>query len=152
MDHWLFFQMCFLTSIKHTISSWGHFGGWHSIIIKTSTRPFFLNGEKRSWEAQIVELRSPNYAKVGAKMIDLEGNKVVVPSENYSPSSKIYLISPLEVKKRRCWYAIYKWIDTSSYYGCKNDEDNILEKFERPVNKEMWDRALRKWQRIKSMR
>jgi hypothetical protein len=67
-----------------------------------------LNKEKGHLETSIIEIGSPNYAKVGAKMIDLEGNKVVVPSENYSPSSKIYLISPLEVKKRRCWYAIYK--------------------------------------------
>jgi hypothetical protein len=35
--------------------------------------------EKGHWEALIVELGSPNYAKVGAKMMDLEGNEVDVP-------------------------------------------------------------------------
>jgi hypothetical protein len=39
------------------------------------------------------------------------------------------LIIPLEVKKRRCRYVIYKRIDASSYYGYMNDEDDILEKF-----------------------
>jgi hypothetical protein len=39
-----------------------------------------LNGEKRSWEALIVELRSPNYAKVGAKMMEFEGREVEVLS------------------------------------------------------------------------
>jgi pre-mRNA-splicing factor ISY1 len=38
-----------------------------------------LNREKGHWEALIVELGSPNYAKVGAKMMDLEGNEVDVP-------------------------------------------------------------------------
>jgi hypothetical protein len=71
-----------------------------------------LNREKGHWEALIVELGSPNYAKVGAKMMDLEGNEVDVLGatnkglvtdtlglQNSSPSSKRYLISPLEVKK-----------------------------------------------------
>jgi pre-mRNA-splicing factor ISY1 len=83
-----------------------------------------LNRKKGHWEALIIELGSPNYAKVGAKMMDLEGNKVDVPVpstrdpvtdtlglQNSSPSSKEYSISPLEVKKRRCRYAIYKRID-----------------------------------------
>jgi pre-mRNA-splicing factor ISY1 len=38
-----------------------------------------LNREKGHWEALTVELGSPNYAKVGAKMMDLEGNEVDVP-------------------------------------------------------------------------
>jgi hypothetical protein len=53
--------------------------------------------------------------------------------QNSSPSSKRYSISPLEVKKRRCRYVIYKRIDTSSYYGYRNDEDGILEKVEWPT-------------------
>jgi len=32
------------------------------------------------WEALIIDLESPNYAKVWAKMTDLEGNKDDVPS------------------------------------------------------------------------
>jgi hypothetical protein len=38
-----------------------------------------LNREKGHWEAPIVELDNPNYAKVGAKMMNLEGNEVDVP-------------------------------------------------------------------------
>jgi pre-mRNA-splicing factor ISY1 len=109
-----------------------------------------LNKGKGHWEAPIVELGSPNYAKVGAKMMDLEGNEVDVPSAtgkgpgyryfgatNSSPSPKSYSISPLEVKKRRCRYVIYKQIDASSYYGYMNDEDNILEKVKWPMEEEM---------------
>jgi hypothetical protein len=39
-----------------------------------------LNREKGHWEALIVELYSPNYAKVRSKMMDLEGKEIDVPS------------------------------------------------------------------------
>jgi hypothetical protein len=35
--------------------------------------------KKGHWEALIIEHRSSNYAKVGAKTMDLEGNEVDVP-------------------------------------------------------------------------
>jgi hypothetical protein len=42
-------------------------------------------------EALIVELSGHNYAKVGAKMIELEGNKVDVPSAtNKGPSYRYF--------------------------------------------------------------
>jgi pre-mRNA-splicing factor ISY1 len=37
-----------------------------------------MNKAKGHWEAQIVDLGSLDFAKVGAKMTDLEGNKVDV--------------------------------------------------------------------------
>ena len=37
------------------------------------------NKEKGHWEASIEELGSPNYAKVGAKMMDLEEKEFDVP-------------------------------------------------------------------------
>jgi hypothetical protein len=40
-----------------------------------------LNKGKGHWEALIIELRSPNYAKVGAKMTNLEANKVDKPDD-----------------------------------------------------------------------
>jgi pre-mRNA-splicing factor ISY1 len=57
--------------------------------------------------------------------------------QNSSPSSKRYLIIPLEEKKRKCRHAIYKWIDTSTYYGYMNDDEGILEKVEMPTKEEM---------------
>jgi hypothetical protein len=54
------------------------------------------------------------------------------------------LISPLKSKKRRCIYVIYKRIDASSYYGYMNDDENILEKVEWPIEEEMQGKALRK--------
>jgi hypothetical protein len=72
--------------------------------------------KKGHWEAQIIELGGPNYAKVGAKMMNLEGNKVDVPCatwkgpnyryfglQNSSPTSKSYSISPPRPR-----YDIYK--------------------------------------------
>jgi hypothetical protein len=56
---------------------------------------------------------------------------------NYSPSSNIYSIIPLEARKRRCRYEIYKRIDVSLDYGYKNDENGILEKAKWPVEEEM---------------
>jgi hypothetical protein len=35
-----------------------------------------LNREKRHWKSPIIELGSPNYAKVGAKSMHLEGKEV----------------------------------------------------------------------------
>jgi hypothetical protein len=97
-------------------------------------------------------------------MTELEGNEFDVPistsmdpdyryfrATKSSPSSKIYSISPLEAKKRRCRYVIYKQIDTSSYYGYRYDKDGNLEKFEW-LTEEMRGRALRQWKRIDSMR
>jgi hypothetical protein len=64
---------------------------------------------------------------------------------NSSSSSKIYLISTLEVKKRRCRYAIYNRIEVNSYYGYRNEKDGILEKVKQSTKEEMQGRALRKW-------
>jgi pre-mRNA-splicing factor ISY1 len=55
------------------------------------------------------------------------------------------LIIFLEVKNKKCRYAIYKQIYASSYYGYRNDEDGILEKFKLLIEEEIPGRALRKW-------
>lgn len=120
--------------------------------------------EKGHWEARIVELGGPNYAKVGAKMMDLEGNEVDVPgatgkgpgyryfgAAKFLPGVKELFDKPPEAKKRRSRYEIYKRID-ASYYGYRDDEDGILEKVERPAEEEMRARALREWQRIESVK
>jgi hypothetical protein len=51
-----------------------------------------LNRAKGHWEALIVELCSPNYAKVGAKVTDLEGTKVDVTNDAIGkvPGSKYF--------------------------------------------------------------
>jgi pre-mRNA-splicing factor ISY1 len=69
----------------------------------------------------------------------------------FLPLLKEFSIIILKVKKRRCRYVIYKRIDTSSYYGYMNDEDDIFEKFKWTTEKEMQGGALRKRQRIESM-
>jgi hypothetical protein len=44
---------------------------------------------------------------------------------------------PPKANKRRPRYDIYKQID-ASYYGNRDDENDILEKVERPIEEEMW--------------
>jgi pre-mRNA-splicing factor ISY1 len=117
--------------------------------------------QKGHSETLIVELGGPNYAKVGAKMMDFEGNKVDVhgaTSKGFGyryfwamkilPDVKEIFNKPPKVKKRRCRYDIYKQIDATSYYGYRNYEDGILEKFEQPEEEKMQARALREWQMI----
>jgi hypothetical protein len=50
--------------------------------------------EKGHWEAPIVELDNPNYAKAGAKMMNLERNEVDVDVRifRHLGVSKIYLV------------------------------------------------------------
>jgi hypothetical protein len=85
--------------------------------------------KKGHWEALIIKLGSPNYDKVGAKMIDLEGNEVDVlgatnkglsyiyfEAVKFLPDFKEIFDKSLEEKKRRCRYTIYK----------KRDKDFIL--------------------------
>jgi pre-mRNA-splicing factor ISY1 len=58
---------------------------------------FLLIRSKGHWEAIIVELGRPNYFKVGAKMTNLEGNKVDVlgairkgPGYKYFGATKLF--------------------------------------------------------------
>jgi hypothetical protein len=57
---------------------------------------------------------------------------------------------PCREMKRRSMYVIYKQID-ASYYDDNDDENDILEKVEKLVEEEMRARALREWQRFKSI-
>jgi hypothetical protein len=47
-------------------------------------------------------------------------------------------------------YVIYKRIGVG-YYGNNNDQNDILEKVEGTTEEEMWAKALREWQSIKSI-
>jgi len=47
----------------------------------------------------------------------------------------------------RSRYAISKKID-ANYYGYKDYENDILEKVEQPVEKDMWVRVIREWKMI----
>jgi nucleoside-specific outer membrane channel protein Tsx len=49
-----------------------------------------------------------------------------------------------EEKNRNYLYDIYELID-ANYYGDNDDENDILEKVEHPVEEEIRDRALREW-------
>jgi hypothetical protein len=74
-----------------------------------------------------------------------------IPTTNFTIAVGKFLLSikelfdnPCEVKKRKSMYAIYKRID-AIYYGVRDEENNILEKIEWPMEEEMWVRALREW-------
>jgi hypothetical protein len=46
--------------------------------------------QKGHWEALIIEFDNPNYAKVGAKMIDLKENEVDFPDATDKGPDHIY--------------------------------------------------------------
>jgi hypothetical protein len=71
-------------------------------------------------------------------------------ARKFLPDVKYIFDKPHEENKRRYMYVIYKRID-ANYYGDGDDENGILEKFQWTTEEEMWARALREWQRIKSI-
>jgi len=72
-------------------------------------------------------------------------------AEKFLPDIKELFDKPLEEKKRRSRYEIiYKRIDID-YYGYRNDEDDIVDKFEWLTEEGMRVTTLREWQRIMSM-
>jgi pre-mRNA-splicing factor ISY1 len=68
----------------------------------------------------------------------------------FLPDIKELFDNPCETKKRMSMYEIYKRIDTN-YYGYKDDENDILEKFEWPAEEDMWSIAHKEWERINSI-
>ncbi|EXC35193.1 hypothetical protein L484_022747 [Morus notabilis] len=120
--------------------------------------------EKSHWERRIVELGGPNYTKHAAKMTDLEGNIVDVPNPSGRgpgyryfgaakklPGVRELFEKPLELRKRRTRYDIYKRID-ASYYGYRDDEDGILERLEGPAEEKMRAEAVAEWRRMEEIR
>jgi len=62
----------------------------------------------------------------------------------FLPDVKEIFNNSFEVKNMRSRYDIYKQID-ANYYRYRDDEDIILDKVKRPVEKETWAKALREW-------
>ncbi|TXG51149.1 hypothetical protein EZV62_023673 [Acer yangbiense] len=80
-------------------------------------------------------------------MTDLEGNIVDVPNPSgHGPGYRYFgavkkllgvrelFEKPLELRKRRMRYDIYKRID-ASYYRYRDEEDGVLEKVEHPARR-----------------
>ncbi|KAJ7566810.1 hypothetical protein O6H91_02G119700 [Diphasiastrum complanatum] len=118
--------------------------------------------EKGHWEARILELGGPNYAKIGPKITDAEGKEVDAASgkglgyryfgaAKQLPGVRELFEKPPELKKRRSRYEMYKRID-ADYYGYRDDEDGILEKLERVAEQEMRAKAISEWQRIEAVK
>lgn len=118
--------------------------------------------EKGHWEARILELGGPNYAKSAPKSTDAEGNEVEVASgkglgyryfgaTKQLPGVKELFEKPPELKKRRSRYEMYKRID-ADYYGYRDDEDGLLEKLEREAEREIRAHAVEEWQRIEAVK
>ena len=69
-------------------------------------------------------------------MLQPSSNQFTNVVGKFLPNVKEIFDNPHEVKKRRSMYVIYKWIDVI-YYGDKDDENNISEKFEYLAEEEM---------------
>jgi hypothetical protein len=62
----------------------------------------------------------------------------------FLPNVKDLFDNPCEVNNMRYMYSIYKHFDVN-YYGDNDDENNNLEKVEKPAKEEMWARVSREW-------
>lgn len=118
--------------------------------------------EKGHWEARILELGGPNYAKTAPKITDESGKEVDAASgkgmgykyfgaAKQLPGVKELFELPTEIKKKRNRYEMYKRIDMD-YYGFRDDEDGVLEKLERDAEKEMRAKAIEEWERIEAVK
>lgn len=118
--------------------------------------------EKGHWEARILELGGPNYAKMGSKVTDAEGKSFDTasgrgPGYRYFgaakqlPGVRELFEKPPEVKRRRSRYEMYKRID-ADYYGYRDEEDGILEKLEQEAEREIRSKCVQEWQRIEAVK
>ncbi|KAG0579358.1 hypothetical protein M758_4G094000 [Ceratodon purpureus] len=118
--------------------------------------------EKGHWEARILELGGPNYAKTAPKVVGDDGKEVDIASgkgmgykyfgaAKQLPGVKELFELPPEIKKKRNRYEMYKRIDMD-YYGFRDDEDGVLENLERDAEKEMRAKAIEEWGRIEAVK
>lgn len=118
--------------------------------------------EKGHWEARIVELGGPNYAKTAPKIADDEGNDVEAASgkglgykyfgaAKQLPGVKELFDKPPPPKKKRSRYEMFKRID-ADYYGYRDDEDGVLEKLEREAEQRLRQQAVEEWERLEAIK
>lgn len=118
--------------------------------------------EKGHWEARILELGGPNYAKTGPKITDADGKEVDPASgrglgyryfgaAKQLPGVRELFEKPPEVKRRRSRYEMYKRID-ADYYGYRDEEDGTLAKLEQDAEKDIRSKVVEEWQRIEAVK
>lgn len=116
--------------------------------------------EKGHWEARILDLGGPNYAKSAPKITDSEGKEIVdcrgagyryFGAAKQLPGVKELFEKPPEIKRRRSRYEMYKRID-ADYYGYRDDEDGILEPLEKEAEQEIRSKAIDEWNRIEAVK
>ncbi|GAQ80558.1 pre-mRNA-splicing factor ISY1 [Klebsormidium nitens] len=118
--------------------------------------------EKGHWEARILELGGPDYAKTGPKITDSDGNEVDAATgkgvgykyfgaAKTLPGVRELFDKPPEPKKRRSRYEMFKRID-ADYYGYRDDEDGILVQLEAEAEKAAREAAIREWERVEAIK
>eukprot|EP00250_Pteridium_aquilinum_P013861 c21618_g1_i1 orf=604-1479(-) len=116
--------------------------------------------EKGHWEARILELGGPNYARSAPKITDSEGKEIVdcrgmgyryFGAAKQLPGVKELFDKPPEMKRRRSRYEMYKRID-ADYYGYRDEEDGILEPLEKEAEQKIRSKAIDEWNRIEAVK
>eukprot|EP01025_Chloroclados_australasicus_P047478 TRINITY_DN5327_c0_g1_i2.p2 TRINITY_DN5327_c0_g1~~TRINITY_DN5327_c0_g1_i2.p2 ORF type:complete len:276 (-),score=49.35 TRINITY_DN5327_c0_g1_i2:188-1015(-) len=112
--------------------------------------------EKGHWEARILELGGPDYAKTAPKIRDSQGNVIQEATEKgigyrYFGAAKNLpgvkeLFEKEQVKPvKRTRHDMYKLID-ADYYGFRDEDDGILVKVEAEAEQRMRARKIKQWQ------
>eukprot|EP00850_Spirogloea_muscicola_P024053 SM000429S16081 [mRNA] locus=s429:27139:29075:- [translate_table: standard] len=118
--------------------------------------------EKGHWEARILELGGPNYAKSAPRITDAQGNEVDAasgkgPGYRYFgaakqlPGVRELFDKPPQLSKKRSRYELYKRID-ADYYGYRDDEDGVLEKLEKVAEEKAISDAIDEWKAIEAIK
>jgi len=113
--------------------------------------------EKGHWEKQIVKLGGPDYAKVGAKVTDTDGNEVATATGRGAgykyfgaaktlPGVKELFDKPKTMKRRKTRAELNRGID-SDYFGLRDEEDGVLVRLEGPAEKRMRAALEEDWER-----
>eukprot|EP01025_Chloroclados_australasicus_P047477 TRINITY_DN5327_c0_g1_i1.p2 TRINITY_DN5327_c0_g1~~TRINITY_DN5327_c0_g1_i1.p2 ORF type:complete len:275 (-),score=47.12 TRINITY_DN5327_c0_g1_i1:16-840(-) len=112
--------------------------------------------EKGHWEARILELGGPDYAKTAPKIRDSQGNVIQEATEKgigyrYFGAAKNLpgvkeLFEKEQVKPvKRTRHDMYKLID-ADYYGFRDEDDGILVKVEAEAEERMRAKKIKQWQ------
>ena len=109
--------------------------------------------EKGRWEARILELGGPDYAKSAPKVTDSQGYEIDDPrgtgyryfgaAKNLPGVKELFEKEP-QKKVKRTRRDLYKNID-GDYYGFRDEEDGILLEVEREAEKRLRSEALQSW-------
>eukprot|EP00906_Rhabdomonas_costata_P034886 RCo049058 len=107
--------------------------------------------EKVRWERQILDLGGPNYLARAKKDVQFEGQEAQ-GSRGYKyfgaakdlPGVRELFEKPVSGPAKRTRYEMHRGV-TPDYYGYRDDDDGVLEKFERRAEQRIRKKVIEEW-------